>query len=400
MKIHERELVKIDTPGTFNAGVTIGVNETNMAKIWNKHKANTPLNKKVFVMMSGGVDSSVAAFLLQQEGRYEIVGMFIKGYNVDGCQDREAEDARRVAEHLSIPFYVIDLEEEYKRFVVEYLVNGYRKGITPNPDVMCNKEIKFGVFLRKAIDLGADLVATGHYVRMVHTARDGQTVHALQQGIDGNKDQSYFLWTLTQDQLQHCLFPIGAYTKPEIRTIATAAGLPTAQKKDSQGICFLGKISLRSFLEQYLPKKRGDIVTSEGMKVGEHDGAWFYTIGQRHGLGIGGGPAYFVIQKDIANNVVTVSHDDRLGEQSHVGVVLADVNLMGVYAAHAPEAIPVMARIRYRQPLFHATLAFDTNETLYRLSFAEPQRFVALGQSAVFYTSEGVVIGGGVMRAF
>ena len=322
----------------------------------------------VFVMMSGGVDSSVAAFLLREEGIYNVVGAFIKGYNVDGCQDREAEDARRVAEHLGIPFYVIDLEEEYKKFVVEYLVNGYRKGITPNPDVMCNKEIKFGVFLEKARSLGADFVATGHYVRKTENEKreieDGKgekgwgagEVYAVQQGVDGNKDQSYFLWTLTQEQLKHCLFPIGAYTKPEIRAIAAKTGLPTAQKKDSQGICFLGNISLKGFLEQYLPKKQGDIVTVDGVKVGEHDGAWFYTIGQRHGLRVGGGPAYFVVKKDVVENSITVAHDDRLLEQAQGEVALAEVNLMGAYAAVHPTSILVMTRIRYRQPLFPATL--------------------------------------------
>lgn len=345
----------------------------------------------VFVMMSGGVDSSVAAFLLREQGIYEVVGAFIKGYNVDGCQDRESEDARRVAEHLGIPFYVIDLEEEYKQFVVEYLVNGYRKGITPNPDVMCNKEIKFGVFLEKALALGADFVATGHYVQL----QERHGMYALEQGVDGNKDQSYFLWTLKQSQLRHCLFPIGAYTKPEIRDIAARAGLATAHKKDSQGICFLGDISLRDFLEQYLPKQRGDIVTSDGVKVGEHTGAWFYTIGQRHGLGIGGGPAYFVIKKDVHTNTVIVSHDEQLMEQATDRVGLADVNLMGPYAVEVPNDLPVMVRIRYRQPLFGATLKKEGG--VYALEFDVPQKFVALGQSAVFYDAAGVMIGGGVM---
>jgi len=350
--------------------------------------------------MSGGVDSSVAAFLLREQGAYEVIGVFIKGYNVDGCQDREAEDARRVAEHLRISFYVIDLEEEYKHFVVEYLVNGYRNGITPNPDVMCNKEIKFGVFLEKALALGADFVATGHYVQITSTKvqdanGDTQVVHALQQGVDENKDQSYFLWTLTQDQLQYCLFPIGEYTKPEIRVIATNAGLPTAQKKDSQGICFLGNISLRGFLEQYLPKKRGDIITMDGVKVGEHDGAWFYTIGQRHGLHIGGGPAYFVIKKDVLDNIVTVAHDDRLLAQVINCVELVDMNFMGAHAIDCPKSIPVMARIRYRQPLFSATLIVEDER--YQLQFDAPQKFVASGQSAVLYTPDGVVVGGGII---
>lgn len=352
--------------------------------------------------MSGGVDSSVAAFLLREQGIYDVVGVFIKGYNVDGCQDREAEDARRVAEHLDIPFYVVDLEEEYKRFVVEYLVDGYRRGITPNPDVMCNKEIKFGVFLKKAIGMGADLVATGHYVRIQNSEfgiQDGEqkTFYALQQGIDDNKDQSYFLWTLSQEQLKHCLFPIGEYTKPEIREIALRAGLPTAQKKDSQGICFLGKISLREFLEQYLPKMKGDIVTTSGAKVGEHEGAWFYTVGQRHGLKVGGGPAYFVVKKDVVNNTLVVSHDEGALEQAVDHVFLADMNFMGLYASERPESMPVLARVRYRQPLFAATLVVEEESGTYRLQFDEPQKFVASGQSAVLYDVEGMVIGGGVI---
>lgn len=357
--------------------------------------------KKVFVMMSGGVDSSVAAFLLREQGIYDVAGAFIKGYNVDGSQGKEAEDARRVAEQLGIPFQIIDLEDEYKRFVVEYLVDGYRKGITPNPDVMCNKEIKFGVFLDKALALGADFVATGHYVRMRHATCDMQhgksiIAYGLQQGIDNNKDQSYFLWTLTQEQLKHCLFPVGEHTKSEIRSIAAKAGISTAEKKDSQGICFLGNIPLRVFLERYLPKQTGDIVTPDGVKVGEHDGAWFYTIGQRHGLHVGGGPAYFVIGKDVRNNVVTVSHDDRLREQACVGVDLAEVNFMGSYAVQPPHSIPVMARIRYRQPLFPSLLI--RNGDAYRLQFEKPQQFVAPGQSAVLYDAGGVVIGGGVMQ--
>lgn len=364
-------------------------------------QAIIPLKKKVFVMMSGGVDSSVAAFLLREQGVYDVVGAFIKGYNVDGCQEREAEDARRVAEHLGIPFYVIDLEDEYKRFVVEYLVNGYRSGITPNPDVMCNKEIKFGVFLDKALALGADFVATGHYARnKKYEIRNMegvmQTVYALQKGIDADKDQSYFLWTLTQEQLQHCLFPIGDYAKPEIRSIAAKAGLPTAHKKDSQGICFLGNISLREFLGHYLPKKRGDIVTLDGVKVGEHDGAWFYTIGQRHGLHVGGGPAYFVVGKNVVDNIVTVAHDDRLLGQACDGVDLGQVNFMGEYAVRRPQSIAVMVRIRYRQPLFPALLSGDGDA--YRLQFDEPQQSVAAGQSAVFYATDGTVIGGGIMR--
>ncbi len=206
--------------------------------------------KKVFVGMSGGVDSSVAAMLLRDEG-YEVVGVFMRCYNLDGCAERDAEDARRVAEHFGIPFYVWDFEEEYKQRVVDYMIEGYRAGITPNPDVMCNREIKFGLFLKKALAAGADYVATGHYVRISGTvparSRDGSA--RLFEAKDKTKDQSYFLWTLTQAELVKCLFPIGDYLKSEVRAMARAKGIPTAEKKDSQGICFLGQISVDRFFE-------------------------------------------------------------------------------------------------------------------------------------------------------
>ncbi|MEK7062321.1 MAG: tRNA 2-thiouridine(34) synthase MnmA, partial [Patescibacteria group bacterium] len=223
--------------------------------------------KTVFVAMSGGVDSSVAALLLNKQG-YNVIGVFMRCYNLDGCSERDAEDARRVAEKLNIPFYVWDFEEEYKKKVVEYMVKGYKKGITPNPDVMCNREIKFGLFLEKALSMRADYVATGHYVRIKNYElgiRGGKKPLFIIHNLlfiakDTNKDQSYFLWTLTQKQLKHCLFPIGEYLKSEVRKIAKKAGLLTAEKKDSQGICFLGKVSLDDFLKNYIPEKRGDVL--------------------------------------------------------------------------------------------------------------------------------------------
>ncbi|MEK7507649.1 MAG: tRNA 2-thiouridine(34) synthase MnmA, partial [Patescibacteria group bacterium] len=305
-------------------------------------KSNVLQNKKaaqrVFVAMSGGVDSSVAALLLRNEG-YDVVGVFMRCYNLDGCAERDAEDARRVAEKLSIPFYVWDFEDEYKKKVVKYMVDGYRKGITPNPDVMCNKEIKFGLFFERSLALGADYVATGHYaqVRELKTLRRRRIrlwrknsklkTFGLFQAQDKNKDQSYFLWTLTQDQLARCLFPIGEYLKPEVRAIARKAGLPTADKKDSQGICFLGDVSITDFLKKYIRTKRGNILATSGAKIGEHDGAYFYTIGQRH-LGISnikypaGGEArmgrqkskterdakpFYVAEKDVKTNTLVVA---------------------------------------------------------------------------------------------
>ncbi|MGC9611094.1 MAG: tRNA 2-thiouridine(34) synthase MnmA, partial [Minisyncoccia bacterium] len=266
--------------------------------------------KKVFVGMSGGVDSSVAAYLLKEQG-YDVTGVFIRSFNIDGCAERDAEDARRVAAHLGIPFYTFDFEKEYKKEVVEYMVDGYRRGLTPNPDVMCNKEIKFGMFLKKALEMGADYIATGHYVRSSHSAPaqgvSGATPKSypsqerwasLSVARDTNKDQSYFLWTLTQEQLKYCLFPIGEYLKPEVRAIARKVGLPTAEKKDSQGICFLGQVSLNKFLKDYIKPKKGPIVDTNGNKVGEHEGIFYYTIGQRHGIGAGGGgEPYYIADK-------------------------------------------------------------------------------------------------------
>jgi len=255
--------------------------------------------KRVFVGLSGGVDSSVAAYLLKEQG-YDVVGVFLRCYNIDGCAERDAEDARRVAEHLNIPFYVFDFEEEYKRRVVDYMIEGYKAGLTPNPDVMCNKEIKFGLFLERALKLGADYVATGHYVRSVrfdipvqsvsgatpksYSSQEYQTLphFSLQIAEDKNKDQSYFLWTLTQEQLKHSLFPLGDITKPEVRAIAKKIGLPTAEKKDSQGVCFLGMVDMKDFLTTFIKEERGEVRTVDEELVGYHKGVRFYTIGQRH----------------------------------------------------------------------------------------------------------------------
>ncbi len=338
--------------------------------------------------MSGGVDSSVAAYLLKKQG-YSVVGVFIRGYNIDGCGEMEAEDARRVAEALGIPFYVFDLEDEYKKLVVKYMVEGYRKGITPNPDVMCNKEIKFGLFLDKAVELGADYIATGHYVRL----KSGKLFEAK----DKNKDQSYFLWTLTQEQLKYCLFPIGDYLKRDVREIARRAGLPTAEKKDSQGICFLGKITLSDFLKQYLPEKRGLVYTTDGKKIGEHPGAWFYTIGQRQGLGIGGSKLpYYVAEKDVKGNVIKVAEGEDNPSLYRDEIELENVNFISSPSSNSRElANRVLARVRYRQPLSSASIS-KIGET-YKIKFDKPQKFVAPGQSAVIYSRTGEVLGGGVI---
>lgn len=351
--------------------------------------------KTIFVAMSGGVDSSVAAALLKQRG-FNVVGVFMRCMNLDGCAERDAEDARRVAEHLGIPFYVFDLEEEYRREVVGYMIDGYRRGLTPNPDVMCNKEIKFGLFLEKALALGADGIATGHYARIMR--RGGRL--SLAAGADKNKDQSYFLWTLTPEVLGRCFFPVGDHTKPEVRRLARRSGLPTAEKKDSQGICFLGNVSLRDFLGAHIPEREGDVVTADGRRVGTHRGAWFYTVGQRHigtapRLARGGATSrWYVAKKDIALNTLVIAEGADSAALHRERIRLGSVNLIGT-ALRSGERRAVFARVRYRQPLGKAWLSRTGRG--YELAFHVPQKFIAPGQSAVLYSRSGLVLGGGVI---
>ncbi len=346
--------------------------------------------KKIFVAMSGGVDSSVAAALLAKQG-FDVVGCHMKCYNVDGCAEQDAEDARRVAEQLGIPFYTFDLEQQYKERVVDYMVTGYRSGATPNPDVMCNKEIKFGLFLKRALELGADYVATGHYV----TIKKKVGAYALYTAEDSNKDQSYFLWTLTQKELAHCIFPLGSLTKPEVRRIAAKHNLITAAKKDSQGICFLGKVPAAEFLKNYITARAGAIVTTDGSRIGTHEGAEFYTIGQRHGLKIGGNkePLY-VTEKNVQDNTITVAEGEKNPALYRTEAALENMNIISKIPTGKP--IAVRARIRYRQPLFKATLCTSKNKTA-TLIFDKPQKAVATGQSAVFYTEKGEMLGGGII---
>ena len=390
---------------------------------------------KVFVGMSGGVDSSVAAYLLKRQG-CEVTGVYIRGYNVDGCAERDALDARRAAEHLGIPFYVFDMEREYKENVVDYMVSAYRDGITPNPDVMCNKDIKFGLFLEKALAAGADYIATGHYVRLRRNSlsrtgrsfapaakaalrsrpqnsriaggpafaasesfsRENSGSLGLFEAKDKNKDQSYFLWTLTPEQLKYCLFPIGGYTKPEVREIARKAGLPTAEKKDSQGICFLGQVDLEDFLKQYLPEKPGEILTTEGDVVGQHEGIYFYTIGQRH-LGVDlkvknpDHKPYYVAGKDLKTNTLIVAEGDDNPALFKKEMNLRQVNTVERIMDNG-ESI-VYARVRYRQPLAKARLEKEGKD--FKIVFDDPVKFVAPGQSAVFYSKKGELLGGGVI---
>ncbi|TSC88859.1 MAG: tRNA-specific 2-thiouridylase [Parcubacteria group bacterium Gr01-1014_3] len=364
-------------------------------------------SRRVFVGMSGGVDSSVAAALLKKEG-YDVVGVHLKCFNVDGCAAEDAEDARRAAEHLNIPFYAFDYEQEYKDLVVKYMVDGYKKGITPNPDVMCNKEIKFGLFYKKALEMGADFVATGHYalLRELKVPSSKLKVRMIAIAKDKNKDQSYFLWTLKPEQLKHCLFPVGDYTKPQVRKLAEKFGLHNATKKDSQGICFLGQVSLPDFLAKYIKPKKGAILDIHGNEIGEHHGAHFYTIGQRHGLGVGGSdkPLY-VASKDIKKNIVVVAEGEDNPALYRKEVVLTDVNLFfeplslrGAKRRGNLTAIPVSARVRYRQPLQPAVLTLNFKLKTGELKFHRPMKFVAPGQSAVFYDKKGTMLGGGIIK--
>lgn len=399
-------------------------------------------NKRVFVGMSGGVDSSVAAYLLKKKG-YDLIGVFMRCYNVDGCAEQDAEDARRVAGKLDIPFYVWDFEEEYKKKVVEYMVEGYRRGETPNPDVMCNREIKFGLFLRRALELGADYVATGHYVRLAsqyvstgsgrlfapaakssldsrasadpsprrsetfRTKHTGKLAFLLSEAKDKNKDQSYFLWTLTQNELKHCLFPVGDYLKSEVREIARRAGLSTAEKKDSQGICFLGRVSLTDFLKSYIPEKRGSIVSVTGQKLGEHSGAHLYTIGQRHGLDLKEKNSalcvrgehvtkpHYVTTKNIKTNTLVVAEGSDHSSLYKKEVSLRNVSFISPLVASRYPLGTILARVRYRQLASAARIVKIKNH--FKLVFETPQKFVASGQSAVFYDKNGKMLGGGVI---
>jgi tRNA-specific 2-thiouridylase len=395
------------------------------------------LRRRVFVGLSGGVDSSVAAYLLKEQG-YDVVGVFLRCYNIDGCAERDAEDARRVAEHLKIPFYVFDFEEEYKRLVVDYMIEGYRAGLTPNPDVMCNKEIKFGLFLERALKLGADYVATGHYVRSVRFDIPVQSVSgatpksyssqehqilphfSLKIAEDKNKDQSYFLWTLTQEQLKHSLFPLGDITKPEVRVIAKKVGLPTAEKKDSQGVCFLGMIDMKDFLTSFIKEERGEVRMMDEELVGYHKGIRFYTIGQRHidiefkaqnaklknetqKLEGSFRRPFYVAKKDIENNILYVAegggHEALTKKEVDLTGIVIDESLLKKEGEYTIK-FSVKARVRYRQPLFGATLFLSCHGLSVvdcRLEFISPQKFVAEGQSAVFYTDDGMLVGGGVI---
>ena len=387
---------------------------------------------RIVVGLSGGVDSSVAAYLLKRQG-HDVVGLFmINWHDTVGTLEGECtwyDDrlfAEMVAKRLDIPLHTVDLSEEYRRRVVDYMFAEYERGRTPNPDVLCNREIKFDVFLKEALKLGADFVATGHYCRKTEHVRDGETVYSLLAGTDPGKDQSYFLCQLSQQQLRYALFPVGGLFKSEVRRIAAEQHLATAKRKDSQGICFVGKVDLPVFLQQKLAARDGNVheilpswrgyaldrgsdvaalaepysyTVRDGKKIGTHHGAHFYTIGQRKGLGIGGRKeSLFIIATDMAQNVIYVGEGE-----SHPGLYRRALRLEpGTLHWIDPaermqqgECRPYLVRIRYRQPLQQAQLICRPDGDY--ILFAEPQRGIAAGQFAAWYDGERLA-GSGVIE--
>ena len=360
-------------------------------------------NKRIFVGLSGGVDSSVAAALLLEVGAI-VTGVFIKGWYPDFLKcdwKEERRDAMRVAAHLGIPFLTCDAEESYKKNVIDYMISEYKAGRTPNPDVMCNKYVKFGTFFDFAMSHGADYVATGHYARVAHNTKyithniDSEIL--LMKGEDGNKDQSYFLWAVSNDQLEKTLFPIGGIDKPDVRKIAKKYKLFTGEKKDSQGLCFLGKVDLDEFLSHTIPKKEGNVLNVGGEIIGVHDGVHLYTLGERHGFTINKkdtdtGP-FYIVSKDIEKNTLTVSDSIiDIKENANNGVCLREVN----WIVKPEQGKEYMCRFRYRQPLLKCFIELQND--IYTVNFKEIQNFVSVGQSLVLYDGD-VCMGGGIIES-
>lgn len=345
----------------------------------------------IYVGMSGGVDSSVAAALLKEQGHH-VTGIYMKNWAQDLpgfiCPwAGDLADAKRVAVQLDIPFKVFDFQKEYKQLVVDYMIREYQAGRTPNPDVLCNQEVKFALFLQAALADGAEAIATGHYARI----RNNQLLLAK----DSNKDQTYFLYRVTKNALAHTLFPLANLTKTEVRTKAAALGLVTAAKKDSQGICFVGKIGIKEFLSHYIQAQPGDIIDKQTGKVlGQHDGAVFYTIGQRHGLEVGGGLPYYVAAKDMARNIVYVTTDLNDEDLWHDLVTISQLHWIN----HQPgPARTYNVRLRHRAKFIPCTVEKNEKDQL-TLHLQTPERAITPGQSAVLYDGE-VVLGGGVVAS-
>lgn len=370
----------------------------------NSQQKGANRQKTVYVAMSGGVDSSVAAALLKERG-FKVVGVFFKPWQpkrgVEFCdwkQDRQ--DAMAAAALLGIPFKTWDFSKAYQAKVGNYMIDAYREGLTPNPDVRCNKEIKFGLFLKRALAEGTDYISTGHYARLRREIQNPKSkilnkskipIFKLFKGKDKNKDQSYFLWTLTQKELKYCLFPIGDYVKPEVRKLAKKFGLANWGKKDSQGVCFIGQLNMRDFLKFYIPSKPGDIkLLDSGQIIGKHGGGYFYTIGQRHGLNIsrGGGP-YYVAKKDLKHNIIYVS---KAGTSLHAKqCVVKEISWVG---ERSPLPMKIGVKIRYRTKTIPAILS--KKKGYLELRSHHPMRAVTPGQSVVFYKGTNV-LGGGII---
>ncbi|MBI5138541.1 MAG: tRNA 2-thiouridine(34) synthase MnmA [Candidatus Vogelbacteria bacterium] len=348
---------------------------------------------KIFVGLSGGVDSAVSAALLKGHG-YDVTGVFIKVWSPEwlSCPwPDERRDAMRVAAHLQIPFITLDCTDEYKKSVVDYMISEYSAGKVPNPDVMCNKHVKFDAFLHKAIEMGADYIATGHYAQNINGK--------LLAGIDKNKDQTYFLWTLTQEQLSKTLFPIGHLTKPEVRELAHKFRLPVADKKDSQGVCFLGMVDMKEFLSHYIELKQGKVLDESGKVIGTHDGALLYTIGERKGFRINEKTSddepYYIVSKNLTSNQITVSHKEcSTSDVEQKAINLRDVNWI---LGETPVFFRTYrARTRYRQPLQECKLEI-IDKIAAKIIFREAQTAITSGQSLVLYNGNEC-LGGGIIQ--
>jgi tRNA-specific 2-thiouridylase len=356
--------------------------------------------RKVMVAISGGIDSAVAAALLKK-ANFDVIGVFMKLADLPRFKEGEKR-AKNVAKVLKIPFLVLDLRKEFKKKIIDYFLDGYKKGITPNPCVVCNKDIKFGLFLEKALKLGADFVATGHYARKKEIRENSypnSCRFAILPAKDKNRDQSYFLWMLNQRQLRKILFPIGDYTRDEVERLARKFKLPVLKARKSVEICFV-KTTINDFLRKYLESKPGQIIDAKGKIVGEHKGLWFYTIGQRKGIGLPAGP-YYVLDKDFKNNalIVTKNEKDLLKKE----LICKNVNWISGEEPKLP--LKVKAKIRYRSQLASATI-YHLKPKTYHLIFDRPQRAITPGQSIVFYSPAEVstkagkgqeLLGGGII---
>lgn len=348
--------------------------------------------KKVYVGLSGGVDSSVTALLLKQQG-YEVIGVYMKNWSKDlpgmPCPWKEDyQDAKRVAVQLGIEFKMYDFEKQYFDKVVKYMLDGFKAGFTPNPDIMCNQEIKFKLFLETAIEDGADYIATGHYAK----TKEGRLLMAK----DDNKDQTYFLYRIDSAALLKTIFPLGGLTKPEVRELAKEAGLVIAAKKESMGICFIGKVGIKEFLQHYVDENPGNIINQHHKTIGQHDGALFYTIGQRQGLNVGGGLPYYVVGKDMDKNEVYVTtdlQDKRLWAN--------EINMTGMHwinptANHQSPTTNLMVRTRHRAKLIPVKKLSKVNDIRWTAELGEDVRALTPGQSAVFYSGKEC-LGGGIV---